>query len=184
MSSEELHIPSFPPLRSVGFIQRLVGYEGQLQVALDHPLLDPDSFPLFIWILQYGKPVPFQVTNHQVHTENEHRIYLEDVDSEESAQVFKNSSVLVEVEQFPLYFESLASYNYLIGYQVIDAIHGILGHVLDVVINENGHDNLIVEHKEIEIIIPFVDAIIHAIEEDNEKIFVKLPDGLLDLYLE
>jgi 16S rRNA processing protein RimM len=106
------------------------------------------------------------------------------VDSEESAQVFKNSSVLVEVEQFPLYFESLASYDYLIGYQVIDAIHGILGHVLDVVINQNGHDNLIVEHKEIEIIIPFVDAIIQAIEEDNEKILVKLPDGLLDLYLE
>jgi 16S rRNA processing protein RimM len=184
MSSEELHIPSFPPLRSVGFIQRLVSYEGQLQVVLDHPLLDPDSFPLFVWILQYGKPVPFQVTNHQVHTESEHRIYLEDVDSQESAQVFKNSSILVEIEQFPLYFESRASYDYLIGYQVIDAIHGILGHVLDVVINENGHDNLIVEHKEIEIIIPFVNAIIQAIEEDNQKIFVKLPDGLLELYLE
>ena len=184
MSSEELHVPSFPPLRSVGFIQRLVGYEGQLQVVLDLPLKDAHSFPLFIWILKYGKPVPFQVINHQMHTENEHRIYLEDVHSEKSAQVFKNSSVLVEVEQLPLYFESPASYDYLSGYQVIDAIHGILGHVLDVVINENGHDNLIVEHKEIEIIIPFVNAIIQAIEEDNQKIFVKLPDGLLELYLE
>jgi len=184
MNSEELHIESFPPLRSVGFIQRLVGYEGQLQVVLDHPLLDPDRFPLFVWILQYGKPVPFQVINHQMHSENEYRIYLEDVRSEERAQVLKNSTVLVEIEQLPLYFEPLASYDYLIGYQVIDAIHGILGQVRDVVINENGHDNLIVEHKEIEIIIPFVDAIIQAIEEDNQKILVKLPDGLLDLYFE
>ena len=184
MSSEELHIESFPPLRSVGFIQRLVGYEGQLQLVLDHPLLDPDSFPLFVWRLQYGKPVPFQVINHQMHSENEHRIYLEDVHNEESAQVLKNSTVLVEIEQLPLYFEPLTSYGYLFGFQVIDAIHGILGEVRDVVINENGHDNLIVEHKEIEIIIPFVDAIIQAIEEENQRILVKLPDGLLDLYLE
>lgn len=183
MSSEELHITGFPALRSVGYVQRLVAYQGQVQIYLDYDLLNLDKFPSYVWMLQYGKPVPFKVVDHQAHTANEQRLFLEDITDEESAKRYKNLSVLVEIEQFSKYFEDTVSYDYLIDYRVSDKTQGPLGEVIDVLINDNGHDNLVVNYRDQEVIIPFVEAIILSINEEAHTIDVDLPEGLLDLYL-
>mgnify|MGYP000876341197 FL=1 len=76
---------------------------------------------------------------------------LEDIDEEQVALALKNLTCLIEEELYDKYFETIESYDYLFGFMVIDNQDGELGLVEDVLENENGHDNLLVFHKNKEI---------------------------------
>ena len=55
----------FPEIVECAYIQRNHGFLGQLKIKLQAELLHPNNFPKFIWVYQYGKPVPFLVKKHK-----------------------------------------------------------------------------------------------------------------------
>lgn len=173
----------FPKLISIGYVQKTLGFKGQIHVQLDCPPKQNNEKPAFVWFLQFGKPVPFQVIGYQVESGGKVKMQLEDIDEEQGALALKNLTCLIEEELYDKYFETIESYDYLFGFMVIDNQDGELGLVEDVLENENGHDNLLVFHKNKEIYIPFVEPIIIKIDELNKKIYCSLPEGLINLYL-
>lgn len=70
----------------------------------------------------------------------------------------------------------------LIGSRVIDDERGLLGGVSDV-LEQSGADVFIVsrEHKK-DILIPFLKTIVYRVDIENKEIFVRLPDGLFEIY--
>lgn len=183
MSTESTPIQTFPELIPIGYVQKTIGFNGQIQVQLDTDVLDLSKYPEFLWFLQYGKPVPFLVTGFNMDAKDKLKLSLEDIASEQDAIQLKNLTCMVEASCYDDYFASVESYDYLLGYEVLDQHHGKLGIVEDVLENDHGHDNLKVIQNKQEILIPFVDAIVFEINEERKNILVSLPEGLLDLYL-
>lgn len=173
----------FPELIPIGYVQKSIGFDGQLQIQIDSPVIEQAESPGFLWFLQYGKPVPYKLEEYFVESANKLRIRLQDVLNEQDAQVYKGETCFIEEALYDQFFESIESYEYLIGYSVVDEQEGLLGQVEGVLENNNGHDNLVVLQGDCEILIPFVDAIILKIDEKAKTIRSKLPEGLLDLYL-
>ena len=70
----------------------------------------------------------------------------------------------------------------IIGFDVIDNTHGQIGKVEEII--NNGEQYLMrITKKETEILVPFVDEIIDAIDEKGKVVIIDTPDGLIDLNL-
>ena len=70
----------------------------------------------------------------------------------------------------------------LIGSRVIDDEHGLLGGVSDV-LEQSGADVFIVSREQKkDILIPFLKTIVYRVDIENKEIFVRLPDGLFEIY--
>lgn len=173
----------FPALTTIGYIQKTFGFSGQVSLNLDVQILNTAHFPKFLWFLRFGKPVPYLIKEFKVNKDRSVVLSFEDIDDEQSAQHLKGLSCLMEEELYADYFEAEESYDYLLDFQVFDLEKGFIGNIVDVLENDNGHDNLQLDFEGNEILIPFVDRIILEINEKKKEIRVDLPEGLLDLYL-
>ena len=139
----------------------------QLKLSLSALLLKKNKFPSFIWMHQWGKPVPFFVTQCKWQDEKSALIHLEDVNSEQEANKLKNETCFVSEADYETFFEAHPSYDYLLDLAVVDKTDGQLGFIVEVLENDNGHDTLVVQHPKGEILIPFVDEMIIEIDEEN-----------------
>lgn len=174
---------TFPSLEEIGFIQKSHGFDGLLKLKLNVDLINK-SFPKFIWVNQYGKPVPFLIINHNILTDSTVVVSIEDIDDEAKANQLKNELFYCETSCFNDFFVPLESYDYLLGIVVKDETIGEIGKIIDVIENENSHATLVVEYQTKEVLIPFVDEFILNIDEDLKTMEVSLPDGLVDLFIE
>lgn len=173
----------FPELDNIGFIQKNQGFDGQAKLKLNVDLIGK-SFPQFLWINQFGKPVPFSIEHFQIIDTNTVIAKFEDVEDENAVNKLKNESIWCESSDFINHFAPLESYDYLFGLQVIDTEKGNLGELIDVIENENSHATLVVQHGDKEVLIPFVDEFILEINEVEKFISVALPDGLIELFID
>lgn len=67
------------------------------------------------------------------------------------------------------------------GFEVHDETHGAIGPVVGFV-ELPGQDLLVVQRQNHKVEIPFVDAFIDRIEFEEKRIYMKLPEGLLELF--
>ena len=172
----------FPELSPIGYVQKTLGFQGEMQLTLIVNTVPNVTKPKFLWFMQYGKPVPFLVLKFEVQGHDKVHLILEDINDEQAVVQLKGLSCLIEDDVYDDYFVPIESYEYLFDFQVYDANHGFLGVVTDVMVNDNGHDNLVVVKEATEIMIPFVDHIILSIDEEQREIQVDLPEGLLELF--
>ncbi|MCD8539827.1 MAG: hypothetical protein LRY55_08720 [Leadbetterella sp.] len=54
---------------------------------------------------------------------------------------------------------------------------------LRAIYESTGQDLFAIEAEDKEVLVPIVDDFIHRIDHENQKIEVKLPEGLLDVYM-
>jgi 16S rRNA processing protein RimM len=66
---------------------------------------------------------------------------------------------------------------------IVDEILGDLGQVR-VIYDMETQDLIGMEYKEKEVLIPIKDGIIQKVDKTEKKVFCRLPEGLLDIYLE
>ena len=73
-------------------------------------------------------------------------------------------------------------YHEIVGFTMIDAVHGDIGIVQSV--NDTTAQALFeVQKEDKQLLIPVSDDIITKVDRANKSIFVKTPEGLVDLYL-
>jgi len=168
-------------LIKIGFISKPHRFNGELKYALDFLSISND-FPEFIWIYLEGKPVPFLVLENSKQ-KNNFILKIEDIDNEESALKFRNTSIYCEANIFDQYFEKEESLDDLIGFEVEDKKYGKIGKVKYIIDNAI-QPTLVLAFKEKEILIPYNEDIIRIINFDDSLIEIETPEGLIDLYLE
>jgi 16S rRNA processing protein RimM len=69
-----------------------------------------------------------------------------------------------------------------VGCQVIDEELGELGEVT-VIYDLETQDLIGMQYREKEVLIPIQDGIIQKVDKTGKKVFCRLPEGLLDIYL-
>ena len=165
----------------IGYITKTKGLKGEVQLYFEfehYEALDLDV----LFADMNGKMVPFFVAVHKLYPNQTGLFYFDDVDHIDKAQALVKKKIYLPLAKMPERDEEDFTYNDLKGFVVIDETHGELGEIIAV--NEYPQQFVAtVFFKEKEILFPLNEEIILEIDDEEEKLFVDLPDGLLDLYL-
>lgn len=155
------------------------GLKGEVTISLDpnSPIDWENLKTLFIEIK--SQLVPYFIEHISVRNDKAF-VKLEDVGTPEQASVLKGSSLYLPKESRPK-LERGEFYNEdVIGFEVMDDVHGPLGFV-DAVEQAGLNRFLILSYIQKEIMIPVNGHFIKNINKSKKKIRVNLPEGFLEI---
>lgn len=172
-------------ITSVGKLLKTHGLKGELNMLLD---IDPGY-------LEEGNPavldidgiyVPFYADSLRTKGSFSYLVKFDGIDSETEARKLVNKSVFAlrdRLKEFMLenYDEEYALYDDLIGWTIEDADAGVIGKVVEIDTNTE-NELFIVETPEGKTVyIPLTEDFIEKMDEEEKRVYMRLPDGLLDL---
>jgi len=122
--------------------------------------------------------LPYFVSSARIKSDAEIYIQLEQINTRESARKFVQKEVWLSSEDFKKFAAKSAPISFL-GYQIIDGSKNI-GTIIEVI--EMPHQVLCKINMEgEEKLIPLHEQTLERIDNKTKKIYVTLPDGLLEL---
>jgi 16S rRNA processing protein RimM len=109
-------------------------------------------------------------------------VKFQGIKSEQDAQrilkkpVYLPEAFLQELDQTSFYDHEI------IGYTVIDEVHGNVG-VVENVIDMAANPLLQLSKDGVEVLIPIFEGLVQKVQRKKKELYVKAPEGLIDLYL-
>jgi 16S rRNA processing protein RimM len=168
-------------LTAIGRVNKAVGFKGALSclVTLAHPekLLKHN----FLFVIIEGLPVPFHVEEMEFRGE-EMIVKFEDINDEVDAKRLGQKDLYAEKVR-PSKKEEVITWNDLQGYNVHDSVFGDLGPIEEVI----EYPMQMIARctvKNNEVLFPLNEEIIKEIDDENQIVYVDLPEGLLDIYFD
>lgn len=157
----------------------VINTENQINIELIENCINKKGF-VFINIDEIQ--VPFFITEKTKVLNNKSiLIYLDDIFNDNQAKKYISSKIFVEDDCFDKKIEAKLIVNHdLIGFLVIDENLGIIGNIFDF-INIPSNPLLIVKKSDKEILIPINDDFIIEINNEDKKIIIELPEGLIEI---
>ncbi|WP_299797761.1 ribosome maturation factor RimM [uncultured Maribacter sp.] len=166
----------------LGNIVSKYSFKGEVLVKLDTD--DPEIYENMesVFVSLGNNLVPFFIKKCRLHKSNLLRIDFEEVKSESDADRIMKSGLYLPLTMLPKLTGNKFYYHEIIGFTMIDSVHGDIGIVQSV--NDTTAQALFeVEKEDKQLLIPVNDDIVTKIDRENKSIFVKTPEGLVDLYL-
>jgi len=168
---------------NLGSIARLHSFKGELSIFLD--VDDPKEFKGLesVFVEIDNILVPFFIEHIHIRNKGFAVVKFEDVNTEAKAKRLVKKKLYL-----PLYFlDDLGDdefYQFEIeGFKVIDAVKGDIGNIVKI-LDYKTNPMYEISFKGKEILIPKQDQFFDRIDWDNETIYLKAPEGLIDMYLE
>jgi len=167
--------------RNIGKIVSVFGLKGEL--IIHHHLGKKTSLKgLEVIFIEERKDemLPYFVESIKIKNEEEVYMKLEGIDTKETAHKLLQKETWLPETDFQKYAVKSAPIS-LVGYHIIDDGKD-LGEILEVI--EQPHQVLCrLEIQEKEVLIPMNEETLQKTDQKNKKVFVTLPEGLLDVYL-
>ncbi|NML64572.1 16S rRNA processing protein RimM [Hymenobacter sp. RP-2-7] len=107
---------------------------------------------------------------------------LRGIERLEEAEPLRNAKLWLPLTELPELDEAQFYFHDVIGFQVIDAQDGPLG-IVENFYELPQQDVLAMRHQGQEVLIPVVDELVSHADMEARQLFVNLPEGLLDIYL-
>lgn len=163
----------------LGYVIKTHGLKGEIIIFLDVDIPEnyQDLESVFVEIDK--KLIPFFVERFQLRGDKA-IVKLEDIDNIEDAKSLKASRLFLPLDVLPELEEDQFYFHEIIGFTMVDKVKGDVGEIKDV-FDMTGQDLMAVEHEGKEVLVPINDQIITKVDKTNHKIFVSLPEGLLDI---
>ena len=166
----------------LGHVIKTHGLNGEVSIFLDtdHPEDYQNLESLFIEINK--QLIPFFVESLRV--QGSHAlIAFEEVETIEDAERLRGCSIYLPLSLLPKLEDNAYYYHELIGFDILDQEKGLIGQ-LDSIVDVAGNDIMITNFQSIEVMIPMNDDVIEKVDKSAHQILIKLPEGLLDVYLD
>ena len=167
----------------IGYITKAHGIRGEVKAVLDVHDVSEYVGRKTLWIAKApGKPEPIEVK--KIHPQDKHSIMaFKDIHTRNEAEALKGYTLLIPEKDLPPLEAGQFYYYEILGFTVHDEQHGELGEVADII--EGGLQDLIVmRYQNKEVLIPAVDEVLLGIDREKKQVNTKLPEGLLEMYLE
>jgi 16S rRNA processing protein RimM len=167
----------------LGHVVKALGTKGENVILLD--VDEPQAYDQMesVFVEDNGNLVPFFIEHFQLQEKGFARVKFEEIEDRVSAEALNGSKLFLPLQALPALESDQFYYHDVVGYQVKDQEKGMLG-VVESFVMAGNQDLMIMTYKEKEVLIPVMDEIILKAEHEAKIIEVKLPDGLLELYLE
>lgn len=165
---------------SIGKLAATFGVKGEM--LLRHSLGKKTSLKgleaIFIE-LNKDELLPYFIVEAKGKSPDEIYIKLEGIDSKEAAQKMLQKQVWLTEEEFQKHTAKSAPLS-LLGYRIIDN-NNDLGEILEII--EQPHQLLCrIEWKGNEALIPLHEQFLQKVDKRNKKVYVELPEGLMDVF--
>lgn len=170
-------------LKPIGKFYRTHALRGELNAMLDiAPEYVEDGNPLIVDI--DGIYVPFYAEGLRPKGSSSYIVKLENIDNERDASMMVNKIIYGKRDLLDDYSEDddeWCSLEEFIGFHVIDSRLGDVGDVVG--FDESTVNELLIIKDKAgkEIMVPFAEAFVNEVDEDNKLIITSLPDELLNL---
>ena len=166
----------------LGKIVKKYSYKGELLAKLDTD--EPELYEQMDSVLVElrGHLVPFFIESSQFHKSELLRIKFEDVNNEQDADALLKCALYLPLQFLPELDDDKFYYHEIIGFKVEDDTHGNIG-IIKAVNDSTAQALFEIDKNGIEILIPMNDEFILKVDKPNRTIYVKTPEGLIDLYL-
>ena len=167
----------------LGTIVSKYSFKGEVLVKLDTD--DPEIYENMesVFVSLGNNLVPFFITRCRLHKSDLLRIDFEEVKTESDADRIMKSGLYLPLTQLPKLTGNKFYYHEVIGFDLIDAVHGNIGTIQRV--NDTTAQALFeVQKDEAQLLIPINDDIITKVDRERKIIEVKTPEGLVELYLD
>jgi 16S rRNA processing protein RimM len=165
---------------SVGKIVNTFGLQGQ--VVLQHSLggkTNLTGLQVVMIEIRRNDLVPYFITNTKAKNESEVYITIEDITSKEKAQKLVSRPVWFKQTDFKKYVAKSSSLS-MLGYTIFDN-DTELSQIIEI-INQPHQILAKIIHNEKEMLIPIHEAFIVKVDNDNKKVILNLPEGLLEIF--
>ncbi|MDF0716936.1 ribosome maturation factor RimM [Muricauda sp. 334s03] len=166
----------------LGKVVSKYSFKGEVLVKLDTD--EPDIYENMESVLvSFGNNlIPFFIDRCRLHKSNLLRIDFEEVKDEPSADKLIGSELYLPLTMLPPLKGNKFYYHEVIGFTILDEVHGNIG-IVESVNDSASQDLFEIKKGDKELLIPISDDIITKVDRENKTIHVKTPEGLVDLYL-
>ena len=157
-------------------------YKGEVLVKLDTD--EPEIYENMesVFVALGNNLVPFFIEHSKLHKSSLLRIRFEDIKDEETADNIIGSELYLPLDMLPELKGNKFYFHEVIGFSMEDETHGFIGTITGV--NDMSSQALFeLERDEKQLLIPISDDIIKKVDRSQKTIYVKTPEGLVDLYL-
>lgn len=165
-----------------GKIIKVHGYKGELIVSVSFEIPDISNKTEFVFVEIEGLLVPFFFESCQG-SGNSLSIKFEDVDNEETSRRLCGCNLWLLKILLSEKIRKQLELPDLSGYKIIDKVKGEIGTLIKV-IEMPQQQMLQVYFQNKEILIPVAEEIITRVDKKNKTIFINVPEGLIELYLD
>lgn len=166
----------------VGKIVKTHGLKGEVTLRIDNEQFDEIEELNYFLLDINDKLIPYFVENITFHS-NKSFVLFQDLKSLEAANQLVGISVYLPLDLLPEKDGNDFYSHEVVDFLVIDEEKGELGKVQEII--EYPTQSLIqilINGKEV--LIPIHDDIIQDVNREEKKIYIKAPNGLIDMYLE
>ena len=166
----------------LGKIVKPHGTKGELSITLS--VDKPESFlkKESVFIEVNKKLVPFFIDKMTLLQNKRAILLLEDVASEADVESLLDCIIYLPLTDLPKLGKGHFYYFEVIGYDVVDLALGKLGTVAQIY-EMPGQDMLEMNYQNSEVLIPMNEAIVQNADHQKREIYVNLPAGLLEVYI-
>ena len=142
-------------------------------------IFDREDVPYFVFEIQ-GILVPFFLVEYRFKGSTTGLLTLDGITTDEQARDFAGLTVYLPKSFLEKVEDDEIELDYFAGFTLIDAEKGQLGVISEV---DQTTDNVlfVIPTKNDELLIPAGEEYIEKIDHDKKIIYVRLPEGLLDL---
>lgn len=159
-----------------GHIGKTRGLKGELKFVLATDLYIPDTIEL-LYLLDGTSLVPYPVESLKTQDKGGFVVFS-GINTVEQAQRFVGRQLFIQKDILP---EKEFTYKDLVSYAVYDEQAGLLGELEEV---EHLPQQWIgrIEYLGAEVLVPLNETTVLDINDTEKKLFLNLPEGLLDIY--
>ncbi|MFK8039529.1 MAG: ribosome maturation factor RimM [Crocinitomicaceae bacterium] len=168
---------------NLGSIARLHSFKGELSIFLD--VDNPKEFNKLesVFVEIDNILVPFFIEHILIRNKGFAVVKFEDINTEAKAKRLLKKKLYLPLD----FLEDLGDDEFYLfeieGFNVVDATHGEIGNIVKV-LDYKTNPMYEINFKGKEILIPKQDQFFDRIDWDTETIYLKAPEGLIEMYLE
>ncbi len=166
---------------SIGYIRRTIGIKGEMGILLDVDTPSRYNGIDALILIKNGVTSPVELEQAKVRG-TELVIKIKGTNNPEDAKKFVSSTVMLPLAALPKLSEKQFYFHEIPGFKVVDEVYGEIGIVKEVM-ERSVQPVVIIKQGYEEILIPITDHIIQKVDRVAKVLYVKAPEGLIDLYL-
>jgi 16S rRNA processing protein RimM len=166
---------------SIGFVRRVIGLKGEMGIQLD--VDDPKRYKGLDALFLEDEPehIPLFLVQAEVRG-TELVIRAEGIDGPDAAKTMVGKTVLLPLAALPPLDEKRFYFHEIGGYEVFDERFGRVG-IAEEVLDRMMQPLLRVLNGKEEVLLPLMKDAIIRIDRAKKQLFLKSPEGLIELYL-
>ncbi len=167
----------------IGYTKKTHGLGGELKVNIDAAMLEDFIKTELVFLEERGSKTPYFI--EKVRIGNEVIVKFEDVNVKETAQnltgkaIFLRESDVLEDSEREMELPD-EGYGYCLNFILIDKTVGEVGKIEDI-LDMPAQQMAVVEHAGRQVYVPLIPQFIEKVDKKGRKVFVNLPEGLLEL---